>query len=356
MRVFLILCQKYKNHLKIIHFPWNILGFNSLQTEYTQGGFLMELLQLQYFKTIAECQHITKAANKLMISQPSLSNTLSRIENELGVQLFDRQGRNIVLNNYGRIVLEHTNNILRELDNIHTEIDEMEQRQNKVINIASPDSLYLREWLPKFINQNRDLSIRHSVPTMEKIELGLLNGSVDFGIFSQTPQNPAFDSYILWEDDYVVLTPLGLPSVPESPCDFAEFEKIPFVAFPSSEHMPRSIDILSKATNTKPNIVFEGDRGLLERVQIPSNAAVIISKSSVQSEADKQLCAGYCNITELTNPEAHLQVTLSWDQRRTLSAAAQVFLDYVKNNTITPWHITSSNDVYRLESIKEMMK
>ncbi len=40
----------------------------------------MELLQLQYFKTIAECQHITKAANKLMISQPSLSNTLSRIE------------------------------------------------------------------------------------------------------------------------------------------------------------------------------------------------------------------------------------------------------------------------------------
>ena len=105
----------------------------------------MELLQLQYFKTIAECQHITKAANKLMISQPSLSNTLSRIENELGVQLFDRQGRNIVLNNYGRIVLEHTNNILRELDNIHTEIDKMEQRQNKVINIASPDSLYLRE-------------------------------------------------------------------------------------------------------------------------------------------------------------------------------------------------------------------
>lgn len=91
----------------------------------------MELLQLQYFKTIAECQHITRAANKLMISQPSLSNTLSRIENELGVQLFDRQGGNIILNNYGKIVLEHANNILRELDNIRTEIDELEQRQKQ---------------------------------------------------------------------------------------------------------------------------------------------------------------------------------------------------------------------------------
>ena len=316
----------------------------------------MELLQLQYFKTIAECQHITKAANKLMISQPSLSNTLSRIENELGVQLFDRQGRNIVLNNYGRIVLEHTNNILRELDNIHTEIDEMEQRQNKAITIASPDSLYLREWLPKFVNQNQDLSIRHFVTTMEKIELELLNGSVDFGIFSQTPQNPAFDSYILWEDDYVVLTPLGLPSVPKSPCDFDEFEKIPFVALPSSEHAPRSIDILSRATNIKPNIIFEGDRGLLERVQIPINAAIIILKSSIQHEKDRQACAEYCSIVELTNPESHLQVTLSWDRRRTLSAAAQLFLDYVKNNAITPWHITSSDDVNRLESIYKTMR
>lgn len=57
----------------------------------------MELLQLQYFITLAECQHMTRAANSLMVSQPSLSNTLSRIEKELDVKLFDRQGRNIVL-------------------------------------------------------------------------------------------------------------------------------------------------------------------------------------------------------------------------------------------------------------------
>lgn len=64
----------------------------------------MDLLQLQYFIAIAEYQHITKAAAHLHVSQPSLSNTLSRIENELGTQLFDRQGRNIVLNDSGKIV------------------------------------------------------------------------------------------------------------------------------------------------------------------------------------------------------------------------------------------------------------
>ena len=72
----------------------------------------MDLLQLQYFIAIAEYQHITKAAAHLHVSQPSLSNTLSRIENELGTQLFDRQGRNIVLNDSGKIVLAHAKKYL----------------------------------------------------------------------------------------------------------------------------------------------------------------------------------------------------------------------------------------------------
>ena len=215
----------------------------------------MELLQLQYFKTIAECQHITKAANKLMISQPSLSNTLSRIEAELGVQLFDRQGRNIVLNQYGKIVLEHAHNILRELDNIRTEIDAMQQRQEKVITIASTDSMYLREWLPSFIRANPDLTIRHTVSTIEKIETDLLNGVIDFGISSAVSDNPSFEHYTLWEDEYVVITPHpnDLPAEPVR--NFADFAKMPFVALPALDYQSRSIDIMSNAVDILAVIV-----------------------------------------------------------------------------------------------------
>ena len=62
----------------------------------------MELLQLQYFQAVARTGNITQAAKELYISQPCLSRSISRLEQSLGVALFDRKGRNIVLNQYGK--------------------------------------------------------------------------------------------------------------------------------------------------------------------------------------------------------------------------------------------------------------
>ncbi len=306
----------------------------------------MELLQLQYFKTIAECQHITNAANKLMISQPSLSNTLSRIETELGVQLFDRQGRNIVLNPYGRIVLEHANNILRELDNIRTEIDAMQQRQSNVITIASTDCMYMRNILPAFIKANPDLTIRHSVSTIEKIESAILNGTIDFGVSSAASDDPAFGQHALWEDEYIVLTPRPNNLPKKDIYDFADFKDVPFAALPAQEYHSRSIDLLSKGVGFTPNIIFEGERELMERVMLPLNASIIALKTTVQDASDLALCAKYCDVNSLSNPEAHLTVTLLWDARRTRSAAAQRLLDYMQSNTVTAWHLTTPDEVW----------
>jgi DNA-binding transcriptional LysR family regulator len=306
----------------------------------------MELLQLQYFKTIAECQHITKAANKLTISQPSLSNTLSRIEAELGVQLFDRQGRNIVLNQYGKIVLEHAHNILRELDNIRTEIDAMQQRQEKVITIASTDSMYLREWLPSFIRANPDLTIRHTVSTIEKIETDLLNGVIDFAISSVVSDNPSFEHYTLWEDEYVVITPHpnDLPAEPVR--NFADLAKMPFVALPALDYQSRSIDIMSNAVDITPNIIFEGERELLERVMLPLHASIVALRSTIKEDSDMALASKYCDVTQLSNPEAHITITLSWDSRRTQTAAAQRLLNYVYTNDVNAWRLTTPDEVW----------
>ena len=72
----------------------------------------MELLQLQYFEKIAKYQSMTKAAEELHVSQPSLSSCINRLEAELGQKLFDRSGRKIVLNSYGRYFLNLTRQIL----------------------------------------------------------------------------------------------------------------------------------------------------------------------------------------------------------------------------------------------------
>lgn len=77
----------------------------------------MELLQLRYFCEVARCSSMTKAAEKFMIPQPAMSQTIARLEKELGVKLFDRVNNRIVLNENGRIFLNYAEKSLVELQN-----------------------------------------------------------------------------------------------------------------------------------------------------------------------------------------------------------------------------------------------
>ena len=101
------------------------------------GDDLMELLQLYYFKVLAEREHLTRTAESLMIAAPSLSATISRLENELGVKLFDRVGRNIRLNENGRILQRYVNEIFDALQNAKTELKDAGVRRDNCFTVAS---------------------------------------------------------------------------------------------------------------------------------------------------------------------------------------------------------------------------
>ena len=85
----------------------------------------MEIQQLQYFKTVAQLQHMTRAAEKLSISQPALSKSISNIEQELGIPLFDRQGRSIFLNRHGQLFLESVEVILTEYEKVMKKFEDI---------------------------------------------------------------------------------------------------------------------------------------------------------------------------------------------------------------------------------------
>jgi hypothetical protein len=76
----------------------------------------MELTQLLHFKTIAECKTMTEAAERLHISQPALSSSLKKLEEELGVALFERKKNNLVLNKSGTTALDYAGKILAQAE------------------------------------------------------------------------------------------------------------------------------------------------------------------------------------------------------------------------------------------------
>lgn len=94
-------------------------------------------------------QHLTCVAEELHISQPSLSRTIKTLENDLGVPLFERSGRNIVLTRYGEILLRHTERIMDELHSAEREIEEMKGAQQTTVSFSSsppPSSSRASSW------------------------------------------------------------------------------------------------------------------------------------------------------------------------------------------------------------------
>ncbi|MDR1702829.1 MAG: LysR family transcriptional regulator, partial [Sporomusaceae bacterium] len=95
----------------------------------------MGLLQLEYFKALAEREHLTQTAKELMVSAPSLSATIARLEEDLGCKLFDRDGRNIKLNECGKIYLRYASEVLSLLENAKKEVLDFTQQKNSYISL-----------------------------------------------------------------------------------------------------------------------------------------------------------------------------------------------------------------------------
>ena len=119
----------------------------------------MDLLQLKYFRELARTQQLSKTAQKLHIAQPSLSQTLKRLETELGCSLFDRQGKGICLNHAGTIFLRYVEQVFTALDNARLELDELKSRVDQTVSLYVGSASML---LPAIVRriQEKDPGIR----------------------------------------------------------------------------------------------------------------------------------------------------------------------------------------------------
>lgn len=118
----------------------------------------MELQKLRYFYTVAKYQHVTKAAEAINIAQPALTQAIKSLETELGVPLFEKRGRNIVLTEYGEFLQHRLEQVLPQLDVIPAELEQIKNRVNKTVklNILAASSFVI-DSIVAYRNQNSDV-------------------------------------------------------------------------------------------------------------------------------------------------------------------------------------------------------
>ena len=139
----------------------------------------MDLLQLKYFCRLAELQHVTRTAQELNISQPSLSITVRKLEKELGAPLFLREGRNISLSPYGKAFLEYVEPAMMALENGRSAVMDMWNKDDLSLTIGILDPYSWRDIIHGFTASYPNVSLNVlSIDYAQYID-SLLDGRLD---------------------------------------------------------------------------------------------------------------------------------------------------------------------------------
>lgn len=132
----------------------------------------MELKQLEYFMTLSQELHFTRAAEKLSITQPSLSQQIRLLEHEIGMPLFDRVGKKTMLTEAGRALLHHGYNVFHELSQARAVISELQALKRGTLKIGALLTV-VNYLLPPTV-----MRFHNSYPNVEFSVLGLRTGDI----------------------------------------------------------------------------------------------------------------------------------------------------------------------------------
>ncbi|RBW68392.1 LysR family transcriptional regulator [Bacillus taeanensis] len=167
----------------------------------------MELRDLKAFMEVADHKSFTKAAAHSYLTQPSLSKTVKKLEEELGVELFDRSTRHLRLTDAGEIVYEQSQKILSAMSQVNVLLDELRDVVSGEIKIGIPPlvgTLIFPEIARDFHNQ-------YPKVTLELVELGarlieklVEEGAIDVGVVVLPAEEAKFNIYPLIKDEFVL--------------------------------------------------------------------------------------------------------------------------------------------------------
>ncbi len=285
----------------------------------------MDLLQLRYFQVVARVEHVTKAAEELFISQPSLSKTIRRLEKEVGVTLFERQGRSIRLNQFGKAFLEHINTIFYELEEGQRQVRDMAGLEHGEISLVAASLHWLPDLLHSFQLLHPSVHFHLSQRSPSEMPQQLETGACDFCFLSTPLLKPSIKWRTLLTEEILLVVPADHRFAKHSSILLSEVAHEAVVIEKVGDDLRDLIDNFCQQAGFAPRIAYEIDEpaALLEFVKAHLGVAFVPALG--QKRIDEQ---GLCSL-RLTNPTCQRTFGMAWHQEHYLSQAAHTFRKFL---------------------------
>lgn len=170
----------------------------------------MDIRQIETFVEVVRLESFSKAAEKLFITQPTVSNHITALEKEVGSELIDRSGRLFRITPTGQILYEHAEKIIDQINNAKYEIDAYDQGLQGKISILSssiPREYILPDLIKSFLEEHPKISFSLQGSDSKEAIKRILTYENDFAIVGKMNDNPKLDFVKLVNDSSVLIVP-----------------------------------------------------------------------------------------------------------------------------------------------------
>lgn len=235
----------------------------------------MDLLQLQYFCTIAQYENITKAAKALFVSQPNLSTSLSRLEDDLGVKLFDRRKGKVALTPSGQLFLSYAERAINELNAGVKAVQAETQAQVDRLRVVSSQTDFINEVLNHY-DPNRHVRIKQVTCSNQDVFDRVMSDDADFGFYFGHPKGRVLEYIPMLTSERVAIVHEDHPfaqNVSISVLDLAHESLICNYCRDDAEFLEE----LGKQYNFHPQIMFECDDTHIEAALVGAGRGISIT-------------------------------------------------------------------------------
>lgn len=298
----------------------------------------MDTKQIEYILKIAEENNITKAADKLFITQSALNQQLLKLEGELGTPLFHRSRSNWRPTEAGEVYIKNAREILSLKKNTYSQISDIANSRRGHLSIGFTPGRGINMFTsiyPVFHQKYPDVSVEPVEKSVHELQQMISESSLDIAFLTLRPEDYTNDEYITLVTEEILLAipsghPLGAfaapPGKPLAIMDLRSLQYEPFVVMDKNSTMRILINDTFKQFGITPNILFETRNNNTIIYMVQTNLCCGLVPSYYAQNSPE----GIAFFQLPTHPCWH--VTASYKRNAYLNRPAKLFINMVKEH------------------------
>ncbi|GLY08872.1 cidABC operon transcriptional activator CidR [Pseudobacillus badius] len=290
----------------------------------------MDIRHLHYFLQVAHHKSFTRAAQSLYITQPTISKMIKSIEEELGVVLFNRSGKQVELTDAGQVIFAQAQDIVHSFQHLSVELDDLIHLKKGRITIGLPPmigSSFFPRVLGKFREQYPDIVIQLVEDGAKKVEEHVEKGLLDIGVVLSPANEALFHSFSLVEEKLMLLVHPSHRLAEQEKVKLSELHQELFVFFRKDFALHDRVIAECVRAGFQPQVVYESSQWDFISEMVAANLGIALLPEPICRELDRNRI----RVLPLVDPVIPWHLVMIWRKDRYLSFAAREWLRFTQD-------------------------